>query len=62
MEGVELQLESETGEVGVYPYWGRQSVSDMVEGAELHEYYVASVQVPEELQRVYLTVGKTINK
>lgn len=52
MEGAELQQEILRGEVGVYPYWGRQSVSDMVEGAEVHECSAASVQVLEELQQV----------
>lgn len=58
-KGVEeavLQQESVKGEVGVYPYWGHQSVSDMVEGEELHDCSVASVQVLEELQRVYSTL------
>lgn len=50
---MELRREIGREEVGVYPYWGCQSASDMVEGAELHECSAASVQVLEELQRAF---------
>lgn len=42
--------------MGVYPYWGHHNVSDMEEGVELHDCSVSSVQVLEELQRVYSTL------
>lgn len=47
-----LQQENVKGEVGVYPYWGRQSVFDKVEVAELHDCFAAPVQVLEGLKKV----------